>query len=289
MAALLPVGRTVGPAIAQTPMAPEALVANGAAIDVHTHLASPVLTELFAGPDVVPVNADDLIARLDEANVRRAIILAAGYFGAPVGWTDDTHMAPENDFVAGEVARYPDRLIGFCGINPLFDSAPAEVDRCLGLEGMIGIKLHLEGSAVNLTDPDHVAGLTAVFDRIAEHDAPVLIHVADELGGSPDNRRFAALAEILNTHPTVRVAHAHCANNIDDHGIEDWLRIRGSGYSPETSYVDVSACLTFYADAPLSHRELIVWRHANGGLPMSSSEAIISPSTARLPDKRSTF
>ncbi len=32
----------------------------------------------------------------------------------------------------------------------------------------------------------------------------------------------------------------------------------GSGYNPNTSYVDISACLEF-KDAPLSQRELIVW------------------------------
>jgi hypothetical protein len=94
----------------------------------------------------------------------------------------------------------------------------------------------------------------------------VLIHVADELGGSLDNQRFAALAEILLTHPTVRVAHAHCADHIDDHGIETWLRVRQSGYNPQTSFVDVSACLTFYQDAPLSQRELLVWRLRKWGI-----------------------
>ena len=246
-----------------------ALVADGAALDVHTHVASPALTELFsvfAGEDLVPATADDLIARLDEGNVRRAVILSLGYLGAPVGWTDPANMAAENDFVAAEVARHPDRLIGFCGINPAGEGAADEIDRCLGLPGMVGVKFHLEGSGVNLTDPAHVAGLGAVFDRVAERDAPVLMHVADERGYSLDNQRFAALSEILLAHPTVRVAHAHCANWIDDHGIETWLRLPRSGYNPETSYVDVSACLRFYSDAPLSHRELLVWRLRKWGI-----------------------
>lgn len=246
-----------------------ALVADGAALDVHTHVASPALTELFAtfaGEDLVPATADDLVERLDEAKVERAIILSAGYLGGPVGWTDASHMVAENDFVAAEVERHPDRLLGFCGINPVVAGAAEEVDRCLGLPGMAGVKLHLEGSWVNLTDPAHVAGLGAVFDRVAERDAPVLMHVADERGYSLDNQRFATLSEILLAHPTVRVTHAHCANWIDDHGIEAWLRLPRSGYDPETSYVDVSACLRFYADAPLSHRELLVWRLRKWGI-----------------------
>jgi predicted TIM-barrel fold metal-dependent hydrolase len=232
---VLLIGATPNIASAQT-----GLVAPGAALDVHTHIASQFLTDHFTGGGTPAVGADELVAVLDEANVARAIILSAGYFGEGAGLPDDTNMVPENDYVAAEVAKYPDRLIGFCGINPRFNGAVAEVDRCLSLPGMVGIKLHLEGSAVNLTRPEDAAGLSAVFDRIAERDVPVLIHVSDELGGTPDNQRWAALAEILGVHPKVRVAHAHCAGNNDNRAIETWLRVRGSGYNRETSFVDVA-------------------------------------------------
>jgi predicted TIM-barrel fold metal-dependent hydrolase len=102
------------PASAQGP------VADHAALDVHTHVASPFLTETFTGGSLPPKGADDLVARLDEAHVAGAIILSGGYFGEPVGLTDAANMAPENDFVAAEVAKFPDRLLGFCGINPRF-------------------------------------------------------------------------------------------------------------------------------------------------------------------------
>lgn len=246
--------------------AAEPLVANGAALDVHTHIASQVLTDRFTGGGVPNAGAEDLIARLDEGNVRRAVILSAAYLGEAAGFTDDSNMAPENDFVAGEVAKYPDRLIGFCGINPLYPSAPAEVDRCLDLTGMVGVKIHLEGSSLDLNRQADFDGLNAVFDRIAAHDAPVLMHVADRWGVSLSGDALAHLAIILGTHPEVRVAHAHCAGNTDDHMIETWLRVRQSGYNAETSYVDVSACLAFYADAPLSQRELIVWRFRKWGI-----------------------
>jgi hypothetical protein len=74
------------------------------------------------------------------------------------------------------------------------------------------------------------------------------------------------LATILGAHPTVRIAHAHCAGNTDDDTIETWLRFGSAGYNLETSYVDISACLAFYADAPLAHRELIVWRLRKWGI-----------------------
>lgn len=71
---------------------------------------------------------------------------------------------------------------------------------------------------------------------------------------------------ILHSHPTVRVAHAHCAGNVDDDTIETWLRLKKSGYNPETAFVDISACLAFHVDAPLAERELIVWRFRKWGI-----------------------
>jgi predicted TIM-barrel fold metal-dependent hydrolase len=259
--ALLALGVTA--AAAQSPP----LVAGGAALDVHTHIASQFLTDHFTGGAGVPSKgADDLVARLDEARVARAVILSGAYFGAGAGLADEGNVAPENDFVATEVAKYPDRLVGFCGINPLFPHALAEIDRCLALPGMVGVKLHLEASGVDLTRPADVAALAAVFDRIAQRDAPVLIHVADPYGLTLPNAAFANLGEILSSHPAVRVVHAHCAGNTDDREIERFLRVGRSGYDPQTSWVDISACLTFFADAPLSERELIVWQLRNWGI-----------------------
>ena len=93
------------------------VIIEGAALDVHTHIASQFLTDLLSGGGLPSGGSDDLLARLDEANVRDAIILSAGYFGKGAGLTGGSHMAPENDFVAAEIAKFPDRLIGFCRIE----------------------------------------------------------------------------------------------------------------------------------------------------------------------------
>jgi predicted TIM-barrel fold metal-dependent hydrolase len=250
---------------AQQPDGP-ALRAEGAALDAHTHVASQVLTDFFTGGGVPNVGADDLVARLDEANVARAVVLGAGYFGRFVGFTDEGNMAPENDFVAGEVARFPDRLIGFCGINPLFPGAVAEVDRCLDLPGMDGIKLHLEASGVNLAVPEEAEALGAVLDRAEARDAPVMIHVAGPSGMPLDGAGLSVLGGILSAHHTMRVAHAHCAGNDDDRAIELWIKAGTRGFDLSRSFVDISACLAFYADAPLSQREMIVWRLRKWGI-----------------------
>ena len=244
--------------------APAPLVATGAAIDVHTHVMSQALTDGLTGGGVPASTADDLIARLDEANVQQAVVLALGYWGLP----DDSNMAPENDFAAAEVGKYPDRLIGFCGINPLYESAVGEIDRCLDLPGMVGVKLHLPGSRVDLKQPDHVTALSAVFDKMQERDAPVLMHAGAALGLPLDADEFASLAIVLSTYSDVRLVLAHCTNDADRDEMEIWLAALAEPglFVEENLFVDITSCLNFYNDAPLSKKELMVWRLRKWGL-----------------------
>jgi predicted TIM-barrel fold metal-dependent hydrolase len=238
---------------------------DGAEIDVHTHLASQTLADIFSGGELPAAQAEDLIARLDEGKVDQAVVLSAGYFGWPVGITDDFNMGPENDFVSTEVAKFPSRLIGFCGINPLFESAVAEVGRCLDLSGMVGVKVHMEGSGIDMTDDEHVALLSAVFDEAEAQDAPVMMHAADFSGFPLSTVGYRNLSEVLGAHPSLRVAHAHCAGRSDMDAIEVITRVTGPEYT-SNAWVDVSACLKYFQDAPKSQRELIVWRLKKWGI-----------------------
>ncbi|MEZ4503928.1 MAG: amidohydrolase family protein [Dehalococcoidia bacterium] len=258
-----PAGPPGPPGPAASAEAAASLVATGAVLDVHTHLASQALTDQYAGPGLPPSTADDLVARLDEGNVQRAVVLSGGYMGWPIGLTDDHNMAPENDFVSDEVSKYPDRLIGFCGINPLFDSAVREVERCLELPGMVGVKIHMAGSGIDMTDPEQVGALSAVFDAAQAHDAPMLVHVGTEYGLEIDSEGFTNFAGVVDEHPDVRITYAHCAGPRDDQGIEAWIR---NALVTENSFVDTSACLAYFKDAPMSQRELIVWRFRQWGI-----------------------
>ena len=119
----------IGCGIAQASGANQApvLKTHGAALDAHAHLISQPLLDSLTGGGVPTAGAEDLIEQLDAANVKKAVVLGLGYWTLP----DDSNAAAENDFTASEVAKFPERLIGFCGINPLYDSALAELERCL--------------------------------------------------------------------------------------------------------------------------------------------------------------
>lgn len=127
-------------------------------VDHHQHLLSPALAAAWSEPE--PVTADRLIAQLDSAGVRRALVLSLAYaHGSPSIRGDDEYaqVRGENDWTSQQVARYPGRLHAFCSFNPLREYALAELDRC-GKDPNLryGVKLHFANSQVDLQNPGHV-------------------------------------------------------------------------------------------------------------------------------------
>jgi predicted TIM-barrel fold metal-dependent hydrolase len=114
-----------------------------------------------------------LVARLDEAGIRRAVVLSdAYYFGVPTPvpvQNEHDKVRAENDWTAQQVAQYPDRLVGFCSFNPLEDYALAELERCAASHRFKGLKLHFSGAALDLKSPEQVARV-----RLANNVAPYM-------------------------------------------------------------------------------------------------------------------
>ena len=238
------------------------LAVDGSTIDVHTHVMSAELTTLVGARG--PATADDLVERMDEASVDRAVVLSTAYMSV---LPDDAAMSAENDFMAAQVARYPDRLIPFCGINPLRAAALDEIDRCVDDLGAQGIKLHLVGSQLDMTNPAHVDALTRVFERVQARELPVLLHAANPIGLPLDSDGVTSLGTVIAQHPGVRVVFAHCFSPLDNQQLELITEgIRQGLLQGDQLFLDVSACLAAFQDAPLSERELIVWRLRKFGL-----------------------
>ncbi len=183
--------------------------------DHHMHLFSPAvrrwLEKELSLPPLPPFTTEELIPILDADHVQSAAILSNAYFFSRPGATaDDAHtLRAENDWVAGEVARHPDRLVGFFSVNPLADSALAEIERCAASRRFVGLKLHLANSDVDLRDPSHVKRLTAVFERANALDLVIAIHMRTKRAdyGREDARIF--IDQVLSRAPDVPVQVAH--------------------------------------------------------------------------------
>jgi predicted TIM-barrel fold metal-dependent hydrolase len=190
--------------------------------DHHQHLFSPAVAALISpappAPPVEPVTASDLVALLDAAGIRRALILSVAYmFGSPNRTVENEYqkVMAENDWTSAEVARYPDRLRCFCSFNPLRDYALAELARCAKDPRLRrGLKLHFGNSVVDYHDPEHVARVRRVFRAANDHRMPIVVHMRASISrqlryGRDEARIF--LEEMLPAAPDVPVQIAHLA------------------------------------------------------------------------------
>jgi predicted TIM-barrel fold metal-dependent hydrolase len=202
-------------------------------IDYHQHLLSPSAAALGSLPKTFA--ARDLIALLDAAGVRRALILSLAYqYGnpnRPPVRDEYAKVRAENDWTAHEVAQYPGRLRAFCGVDPLKDYALKEIARCAkDPYPHSGLKLHFGNSDVDLDQPEEVAQVRAVFKAADEHGMAIVVHMHSSVTrkrpyGAKEARIF--LNEVLPAAPHVSIQIAHLAGSggYDDPGADEALSV----------------------------------------------------------------
>ena len=183
-------------------------------VAAHQHLISPEFARIIHEP---PQDGEAFLKMLDQAGIRRGVVLSMAYSFADERKKiadPDRHVREENDWTSRQMVLSKGRLVGFCGVNPLRDAALAEIDRCLRLPGMIGVKLHFANSGVSMRNPDHVARLQRVFALADSRHAPIVVHLHARSGspyGAEDAETF--LEKLLPYAPDVVVQVAHLAGS----------------------------------------------------------------------------
>jgi len=189
--------------------------------DHHQHLFSPAMVALLDTTKAMqPVTARDVVALLDSAGIRKAVVLSTAYiYGSPSRTVEDEYakVRTENDWTAEQAAQFPDRLVAFCGVNPLEDYALDELARCARdprLRG--GVKLHFGNSDVRLEDPGHVEQLRRFFQAANDHRMAIVVHTRASISkkrpyGAVQARAF--LEQLLPAAPDVPVQVAHLASS----------------------------------------------------------------------------
>src|SRR4030042_1423804 len=124
-------------------------------IDFHTHIASPQIKArraeyavrdacfylLYSQPKARLVTAEEVIGDMDECGIDKSVILN-------LGWQSHEMCVETNDYILESLAKYPQRLIGFCAIQPLAgDKAIREIERCAqnGAKGIGEIRPDIQG------------------------------------------------------------------------------------------------------------------------------------------------
>ena len=156
-------------------------------IDAHCHVLPPGFQErrarllardatfatLFAKRTAAMATAEELIEAMDQAEVSRAIVMG-------MGWTDQDLAREANDYILEAASKYPDRLTGFCSVNPAWGpTAIEEVGRC-AKDGAKGIgELHPDTQELDITE---IADLAQFMSEAKRLGLPVVVHSSEPVG-----------------------------------------------------------------------------------------------------------
>jgi uncharacterized protein len=187
------------------------------AVDHHQHLFSPAIARLISFDEI---DAATLIGHLDEAGIERATVLSVAYlYGSPSRLIEDEYaqVVATNDWTGEQVGRFPERLRGFCGLNPLREYALEELARCAAQPRLRhGLKLHFGNSAFDYREPQHVSRVQRVFHAANAHGMAITVHLRASISRRLPYGREAAqvfLNEFLPAAPDVPVQIAHLAGS----------------------------------------------------------------------------
>lgn len=232
-------------------------------IDGHTHL-SPLAERPFI--------AEHLIKSMDEAGIDKALtfsIAADGHVGGQLthGCEDlNGTGGKENEIISGWLKQYPDRLIAFASINPLYGERAVEQLRiCVLRLGFKGIKLRPLQCGYLIYNGRHDKYIDAIMEQAVKLKLPILSH--------SDHYPFDApyrIGWLADTYPDVNIIIGHMGGGgWDLTGIKDaiWVSKKHDNVYLETSSNSANNIrmsitgvgaekIIFGSDAPINIQEM---------------------------------
>ena len=274
-------------------------------IDSHCHILSPgferrraellardaTFAALFSKTGATMATAEALIDAMDRAQVSRAVVMG-------MGWRDRELAQEVNDYIAESVVRYPDRLSGFCSVNPAWgDGAATEVERCAAA-GLRGVgELHPDTQGFDITGK---ACLAPVMDTARRLGLPVLVHSSEPVGHQyPGKGRTTPgkLYRFIENFPENTIICAHWGGGLPFYAMMPevpevirnvYFDMAASPFLYRPEVVATVAGLVgadkvlFATDYPLIQHRRLIRQVEESGLDSSAQEAILWGNAARL-------
>jgi len=186
-------------------------------IDFHTHVFPPQIKKnrnkyierdpcfalLYSDPKSKIATADELIASMDEAGVDISVILN-------IGWTTHELCVETNDYIIDSVSRYPQRLVGFCAVQPQSPKAAvAEIERCAkaGIKGVGEMRPDIQ-----LFDLGDEVVMKPIVEVLKKHQLVLLTHASEPIGHDyPGKGRITpdVLYPFIASFPDLTIVCAH--------------------------------------------------------------------------------
>ena len=204
------------------------------AIDCHCHIypekiASKAVggTDAFYGAHSVGKGTiEDMLAYADKAGIDKALVQSVA--------TTPHQVASINRFIADEVARFPDRLIGFGTLHPASEDIKGDLDHLLSL-GLMGVKLHPDIQDFKIDDYRALS----IYEACEERGVPILVHAGDSRYDRSNPNR---LLPILRIYTRLNIIAAHLG------GYSIWEEATEALAGMPNLYVDCSSSMPFLTD-----------------------------------------
>jgi predicted TIM-barrel fold metal-dependent hydrolase len=274
-------------------------------IDFHTHVLPPRVKEdrsvyvardaafaqIYSGEKVKIVTAPDLIQSMDREGITVSVIVN-------YGWSTHEFCVETNDYILESVARYPERLVGFCAVSGYDDDASlAEIERC-ARGGARGVgELRPDVQMPPSTAPADLAPLSRILH---EHNLLLLTHASEPVGHLYPGKGAATpekLYAFISAFSGVPVVCAHWGGGLPFYTLMPEVRkaledvyfdtaISPFLYRPEVyrlvrELVGADRIL-FGSDYPVISPSRLLREIENSGLPDEDRDMILSGNARRL-------
>ena len=186
-------------------------------IDFHTHIFPPQIKKnrrkyidsdpcfaiLYSEKDARLATADELIDSMDKAGIDISVI-------ANYGWTTHELCVETNDYILESIARYPDRLVGFCAVQPnSLEAAITEIERCArgGIKGVGELRPDMQ-----LFDFRDGEIMEPLIEAVRKHNLILLTHASEPVGhGYPGKGSVTpdVLYPFITSFPDLTIVCAH--------------------------------------------------------------------------------
>jgi predicted TIM-barrel fold metal-dependent hydrolase len=221
-------------------------------------------------------------------------LAAEAHVDASVTWLIGT--SPElarkaNDYVAELARSHPGRFLPVACVDPRDPStALAELERCIGTLGFVGLKIHPIVQACPIDDPRVVQ----LVRRAAEARIPVIFHVnpPPQEGQSPNasgphpNSEPWRLRAVLEVYDSERLIAAHMGGIRDSEVVASRCSFQTTGAAVETLREGIAAVGTtrimFGSDFPFYDIAAEIAKVEALGLAPRDHEAVMSGNALRL-------
>ncbi|MDP7525588.1 MAG: amidohydrolase family protein [Dehalococcoidales bacterium] len=274
-------------------------------IDFHTHIFSPNIKEnrskyidsdscfaaLYSGKNADLATADELINSMDKHGIDISVVLN-------IGWTRQDLCHETNDYILESVNRYPERLVGFCSVQPRsLEATVDEIKHCDqgGIRGVGEMRPDIQ-----LFDLKDEEVMKPFIEAVSQHNLILLTHASEPVGHKYPGKGSVTpelLYPFITSYPDLTIVCAHWGAGLPFYALMPEVRQAMRNvffdtaaspflYSPQiypqvTQLVGADKIL-FGSDYPLLAPSRLLGEINSLELPQDAKELILSANAQKL-------